>query len=292
METGSKAASAVKSLNLTGNDHPRSGTVWSFIRHPDASGRNDIGAMDKHSNKIAFFLLGATLALGLGWSAHLIGTAIVKMRQDNAIRVKGTSEQVIESDLAKWECGYTVRNADLKAASSDLEAARQQMEKFLTTSGLKPDDYEIGDIGIRRIMKKNAKGEHDTNVIDLYEMSQSVKVESKEIMKVKGISVSIAELVKSGIEISPESPQYLYSGLESLKMDLLGKATKNAYERAQIIADNGGGKLAGLSSASQGVFQITAVNSTETSDEGSYNTSTIKKSVKCVVTLEFNLGGR
>jgi hypothetical protein len=50
-----------------------------------------------------------------------------------------------------------------------------------------------------------------------------------------------------------------------------------------------GGKVGGLSSASQGVFQITAVNSTDTSDYGVYDTSTIEKSVKCVVTVEFKI---
>jgi hypothetical protein len=134
------------------------------------------------------------------------------------------------------------------------------------------------------------KGDLDTNSIEFYELSQSLKVELNSVKKIKEISRLINDLVKIGIELNSESPVFVYSSLESLKLDLLGKATKNAYERAQVIAKNGGGKINNLSSASQGIFQITGINSTETSDEGAYNTASIKKSVKCVVTLEFNLG--
>ncbi|MFN0197206.1 MAG: SIMPL domain-containing protein [Planctomycetaceae bacterium] len=242
-----------------------------------------------NNNKIAFFLLGATLALGLGWSAHLIGSAIVKFKQENIIRVKGTSEIVIESDVAKWSCGVVSRNPDLKQAYLDLEQDRSGVLQYLSENGFAKDKIELSDIAIVKIMKKNETGETETNTVEFYELSQTFEIETTDVQRIKDISVSITDLVKAGTEITSESPMYFYTGLDALKMDLLGKASKNAYERAQILANNGGGKISNLASASQGVFQITPVNSTMISDDGTYNTSTIKKSVKCVVTLEFNL---
>ncbi|MEI7835536.1 MAG: hypothetical protein WCK05_03900 [Planctomycetota bacterium] len=44
-----------------------------------------------------------------------------------------------------------------------------------------------------------------------------------------------------------------------------------------------------MNSASQGVFQITPVNAVETSEGGVYDTRSIDKSVKCVVTMEFRV---
>ena len=55
------------------------------------------------------------------------------------------------------------------------------------------------------------------------------------------------------------------------------------------LAENSSGRVGSLSSASQGVFQITPVDSTEVTDYGSYDTTTIKKNVKAVVTLEFRI---
>jgi hypothetical protein len=53
--------------------------------------------------------------------------------------------------------------------------------------------------------------------------------------------------------------------------------------------DKTGAKLGKLSWASQGVFQITPAHSTEISGEGMYDTSSIEKTVRAVVTLSFGL---
>ena len=178
-----------------------------------------------NNNKLAFFLLGATLALGLGWSAHLIGSALVKMKQESSIKVKGTAENIIESDIATWSCGYTVRNVDLKAAYTELEAAKITVIDYLAKNGIQSNLIEINNIGIKRIMKKNEQGDHDTNTVEFYELYQSLKVESNEVLKIKAISRSITDLVKSGIEINSETPQFIFSKLDSIKLELLGRAT-------------------------------------------------------------------
>ena len=77
--------------------------------------------------------------------------------------------------------------------------------------------------------------------------------------------------------------------MEQLKLELLGNATKNAYDRAKALAENSRGKVGALNSASQGVFQITPVDSTDVSDGGEYDTTTIEKKVKAVVTLEYHI---
>ena len=95
--------------------------------------------------------------------------------------------------------------------------------------------------------------------------------------------------LKSDLEIESFAPEYVCSTVEKIKLDLLAKATQNAYERAKTLADNSHGKVGSLSSASQGVFQITPVDSTQVTDYGSYDTTTIAKTVKAVVTLEFQI---
>jgi len=62
-----------------------------------------------------------------------------------------------------------------------------------------------------------------------------------------------------------------------------------AMERAKTLADNSQGQVGALTSASQGVFQITPVDSTQVTDYGTYDTTTITKNVKAVVTLEFRI---
>ena len=53
------------------------------------------------------------------------------------------------------------------------------------------------------------------------------------------------------------------------------------------LAKSAGNRVVGVISASQGIFQITQPNSTQTSSWGMYDTSSIEKKVRAVVTMEF-----
>ena len=99
----------------------------------------------------------------------------------------------------------------------------------------------------------------------------------------------ISGLIKDGIDVDSKMPSFTYSKIEDAKLELLGKASQNAYERAVIIVSKTGGKIGPIRSASQGVFQIVAKNSTDVSDYGSYDVTTIEKTVKAVVTMDFDV---
>ena len=85
------------------------------------------------------------------------------------------------------------------------------------------------------------------------------------------------------------APDFYFTGLEPLKLDLLEQASANARLRADRLATSTGSWVKGIVSASQGVFQITGPHSTETSGGGLYDTSTIDKKVRAVVTMKYKL---
>jgi hypothetical protein len=85
-----------------------------------------------------------------------------------------------------------------------------------------------------------------------------------------------------------EAPQFYLGSLDSIKLDLLGKAAADARSRAQILA-GGESRLGALVEARQGILQVTPPNSVEVDDYGMYSTETIEKTVKAVVTVTFAL---
>jgi hypothetical protein len=89
--------------------------------------------------------------------------------------------------------------------------------------------------------------------------------------------------------VSVESPQFFFSKLDTLKVDLLRDATKNALERAKAVVEPTGRHAGAISSASTGVFQITGKNSTDVSDYGIYDTSSVDKKVTAVVNATFRV---
>ncbi len=56
-----------------------------------------------------------------------------------------------------------------------------------------------------------------------------------------------------------------------------------------MLVTASGARLGSLRSVDVGVFQVTAPNSTDVSDEGDYDTSTFRKDVTAVVNVTFTL---
>ena len=121
-----------------------------------------------------------------------------------------------------------------------------------------------------------------------YNLSQRVKVESKDVAKVEKISREVTELIESSIEFNSSPPLYYYSKLSDIKIDLLAKASADAKARAQTIAENSGSSLGSLKKANMGIFQITGKNSNEDySYGGTFNTHDKNKTGSITIKMEF-----
>ena len=68
--------------------------------------------------------------------------------------------------------------------------------------------------------------------------------------------------MEKGIELNSNAPEYYYTKLNELKIDLLAKASADARVRAKTIAENSNASLSGIKKANMGVFQITGKNTT------------------------------
>ena len=237
---------------------------------------------------IGMFLLGSTLALGIMLSSHIVSNTLVKMKRADSIRVKGLAEEKIVSNHAAWRSEIRAKSEELGSAFAELEKSRKSVEAYFKSAGFKDTEVSSDAIATSYEYKLNEKGQK-TNVLDKYLLSQVLEIKSSDVKLVEKVSRSVTDLIKDGVEILSYPPEYVNVEIEDIKMKLLGKATTNGYERACILAKNSNGKVGVLNSASQGVFQITPLHSTEVSDSGQYDTSTIEKTVKAVVTLEFTI---
>ncbi|HRN42703.1 MAG TPA: SIMPL domain-containing protein, partial [Vicingus sp.] len=91
-------------------------------------------------------------------------------------------------------------------------------------------------------------------------------------------------------EFYSNQPQYYYTKLSKLKIEMIAEATKDALTRAKSIAENGNGNLGKLKNANMGVFQIVAQNSSEEySWGGSFNTTSKRKTASITVKLDYEV---
>jgi uncharacterized protein len=89
--------------------------------------------------------------------------------------------------------------------------------------------------------------------------------------------------------LESDPPQYLYTKLADLKIEMLAEATKDASTRAKQIAENSGCKLGAVRDARMGVMQINPLHSTSVSDAGNNDTTSMEKEITAVVSGRFEL---
>ncbi len=233
------------------------------------------------------FLLGATLAFAVLGASDTVGRALKTMKQENVIRVKGVAELDVASDRGGWSATVSGKAATLAEADAERERAFAALRAFLLSKGFREEELVPGSVSISRLYRRDEKG-NQTNELEAYVLAQSLgaRTGNLELLRTTAIEVTGA-MVKQGFEVSSGSPSFTVSTIEQTKLDLLEKATANAYERAQTLARGSGSGVGSLVSASQGVYQIVGRGQTGSSDYGEFDTDSILKTARVVVTLEY-----
>ncbi len=231
-------------------------------------------------------LAGLFLAAGLVGSAMLGTAAWVKIKNSQFITVKGSARKNIDSDLAVWRGSFVVEAETLLEAQHKIQANHAVVEKFLADAGI--TNYSFAPINIEevRAMQKSAEGWTQQRTTG-FRLSQLVRVESTDVTRLEHLDST--PLVEQGLLFTTEPPQFIFTSVGEMKIEMLAEATKNARARAEQIATNGGSGIAQLHDADMGVFQITPLHSNDTSGEGMSDTSSRQKTITAVVTATFRL---
>ena len=242
-------------------------------------------------NVVSVALAALLLAVGLVCSSAVLSKFFVKITHEKTIDVKGYAERDVVSDVGKFTCTYSATDPSLEAAYERLGKARDAVLAHLRAKGFADADLDVRTICTTTLNKRDEKG-NLLNLVEYFSLSQTILVTSKNVELIDEAARSVTDLIKEGFMLSATQPDFHVSDLKDIKTKLLAEATADGQQRADILAGNSGGTLGPLSSARQGVFQITERNSTETSDYGMYDTSTIEKTVKAVVSLEYEVVAR
>jgi hypothetical protein len=240
-----------------------------------------------HNKSVGYLWLGVTLAVGFVVSAMILSSALKAIKSnEQVITVKGYAEKNIESDLGVWTGYISVTGIDLVSSYQKLQNDVNILLDYLKDKNIDDSDIKLGAITNYKNYQYTADGRR-TSVITGYTLERSVTVTSKDVRLIERLASESTSLIQKGLQISSSLPQYFYTKLNDLKIEMLGKATKDAKERAKVIAENSGNEVGTIKSARQGVFQITARNSADVSDWGEYNLTSINKTIKAVVTASF-----
>jgi hypothetical protein len=240
------------------------------------------------------------IAIGIVISSLIIANTFYKVKAlSNAISVTGSAEEIVKSDTIKWSSNFsrTVPAEALKNGSNQMKADLDAILRVFRQRGVADSEIFVQTLIVNPICANTANYYYDSNtksctgnMLSGYNLQQSIVVQSANVDMVTKLSQEAAGyFIDQGLIFSSQGVEYYYSKLGDLKMDLIAEATANAKVRAEQIAASTGSGLGWLQSAGIGVFQVTAVNSTEISDYGYYDTSALEKKVTAVVRASFTL---
>jgi Uncharacterized protein conserved in bacteria len=233
--------------------------------------------------------VAAILALGLIISTLVITNGLVKIKTaENTITVTGSAKKQIKSDFVVWNGSFSARSPELTAAYRQLKESQDKVRSCLMNKGIAEKDLIFSSIStvINYVMTPNGQ---PTNQIESYQLSQQVEIRSQDVDGITALSREVTELINQGVEFQSNPPQYFYTKLADLKVEMLSLATKDAFTRAKQIAGNAGSSIGALRSAQMGVFQITPLYSNEVSDYGINDTSSLEKEITAVVNCKFEV---
>lgn len=226
-------------------------------------------------------------------ASFVLGNAVInRNRPQGTIVVTGLGESNFTSDLVVWEGNFNRESTDLKTAYASLEKDRNAVTEYLKSKGIPQEHLIFNAVNTNPLYQQNYSndGRFLGQTFQGYQLNLSLVIESKEVEKVEKISREITELLNQGIAFYSQQPRYYYTGLESLKLEMIAKATEDARIRAERIAENSDSDLGDLINANMGIFQITGQNSGEDySWGGTFNTSAKNKTASITMKLTFEV---
>ncbi len=235
-------------------------------------------------------IIVAIPSIALILCALILGGAYkYKYHAAETITVTGLGEQEFTSDKIVWTGSVVVESKSLESAYAALEEDKLQVMEYITSRGIPANSV----IFLFPYSRKTTEpiysgGNYIGQRVTGYMIDQSFTIESDDVELVESVSREISTLIAKGIQIESMQPDYYYTGLDDLKIELIEQATADARLRAEKIASEAGCKLRNVKSARAGVFQITGANTNEEfSAGGNFNTSSKNKKARVTMRLEF-----
>jgi len=241
------------------------------------------------ARSITYAAVALILALGLIISFAIATNGFVKVKgTENSITVTGSAKKQIKSDLIVWDGTFSTNSPSMSDAYKQLTASREKVKNYLKNQGVNNSEIVYSSINTNIINQLLPNGSY-SNTIDHYQLTQTVSIRSKDVEKITELSRQATDLINEGVELQSMPPQYFYTKIADLKVEMLAQATKDARTRAEQICDAAGSNVGGLRNAKMGVIQITPLYSTETSDSGVNDTSSLDKEITAVISCQFEI---
>jgi hypothetical protein len=234
-------------------------------------------------NTLAALILGALVGMGISSAGWFTAGALRQVRESQRfVTVKGLAEREVDADLAIWPVTFKDTGDDLSELQRRADAKREVVAGFLVEAGFPREELSFAVPRIQDRQTENM-GQPGRPSGPRYLEQATVIVRSRNVAAVKRAMDRSGQLVGRGVMLAQDwenRPQFLFTGLNAIKPEMIEQATVSAREAAAKFAKDSGSRVGKIRTASQGLFTVSDrdPNSPE------------RKVVRVVTTVEYFLG--
>jgi len=225
-------------------------------------------------------ILGLSIGIGMLLSGLFIGKGFQKSRMaDRYVTVKGLAEKEVNADQAIWPITFKEAGQDLLSLQKEVDSKRDIITQFLLEKGFKKEDISHS---APKIVDAWAELYNNNQQGPRFRIQKTITLRTSNVKLIKETMELSGELVAKGIVLSESwenRTEFLFTGLNDIKPEMIREATINAREAANKFAEDSGSKVGKIRKATQGFFNIR---------DRDANTPD-KKIIRVVTTIEFYL---
>ena len=219
----------------------------------------------------------ALIALGIVCLGWFIKAGIDNFTEkDRKVTVKGLAEREVPADKVTWSIGTKVTGNDLPQLYESISYQTMKIKNFLLKYGLPEKEITVNPPSITDL---EAREWGDNRRDFRYIVNTTITVATNKVEEVNKAISKQAELLKQGVALGENYPQYEYASFQQMKPEMMAEAIKNAQKTADQFAEASNSTLGKILTADQGQFSI---------DNRDENTPYIKK-LRVVTTVTYSL---
>ena len=209
-------------------------------------------------NSHAAVFAGLLIGIGLFSSGLMIKFGISSfVSNQRVVMVKGLAEKEVPADQVIWPLMHKMVGNDVSDLYYQIGARNKAITNFLKSNGI--DDAEI-TISAPEIIDMQAERYNSQPITYRYNVTSVITVSSGKVELIRKLMVEQTDLLKQGVALTGGdynyNTQFLFTGLNDIKPQMIEEATQNARLTAEKFAHDSQSKLGKIKRASQGQFSI------------------------------------
>lgn len=220
------------------------------------------------------------LAIGLVLASLFMADAVRDFAvRDRFVEVKGLSEREVAADLAIWPITYSLSAESLEALRARMDSTDDSVIAYLKLNGFTDEEIRRNP---PQVTDRWLNSYDNQRPVDRYTVQRTLTLRSGKITATRQAMDQAAELISQGVSLMPNwgnEAQFLFTGLDGIKPEMIAEATADARRAAAQFAEDSGSRVGAIRSARQGYFTITERDPT----------SPEAKLVRVVTTIEYFL---